>query len=255
MDRFFLFSICLAMSLPFYVQTEELDSQLLLSLKSAASHDQNRKIEFHQDRDAKKVFSNEREKGLAGFLEEQERWDLVRERGLAEHRKQKKTSSPQENSPEYREDVKIKKNESEKMETARLLVVKTREQIAMRASPTAGADELDELNLVPQRPRFDFRKRGSNKWTKKTPGGDSNPGKANSGTGGFAAPPPAFDDYPIQNDYLPATNPIDGFEEIPPPPPPPIDFEGAAAGIYNGNIDAGFGEAPPQPPPPPYNFN
>ena len=242
-------------TVPFSVHSAEVDSQLLQSLKSAASHDQDRNQQFHPDRDAKKVFSNEREKGLAGFLEEQERWDLLRERGLAEHRKQKKTTLIQEDSPESREDLKVKNIEAQKLETARLLVVKTRDQIALKASPTAEADELEELNLVPRRPRFDFRKRGSNKWIKKTPG-ETAAGKGNSNSGGFAAPPPAFDDYPIQNDYLPATNSIDGFEEIPPPPPPPIDFEGAAAGIYNGNIDAGFGEAPPPPPPPPpYNFN
>ena len=247
-------AIFMFLFLPFSVQAEDLDSQLLQSLKSAASHDQNRKLQFHQDRDGKKIFSTEREKGLAGFLEEQERWDLVRERGLAEHRKQKKTSSPQEGGPEYRDDVHLKKIESQKMDEARLLVVKTREQIAMKASPTAAADEMEELGLVPVRPRFDYRKRASNKWVKKVPG-ETAPGKSSPGAGGFSPPPPAFDDYPIQNDYLPANNPIDGFEEIP-PPPPPIDFEGAAAGIYNGNIDTGFGEVPPPPPPPPpYNFN
>ena len=111
--------------------------------------------------------------------------------------------------------------------------------------------EMDELDLLQKRPRFELRYRGKNHWVKKGSGSTGNEkGASGSGGGGYSPPPPAFDDYPIQPDYIPA--PIDGFEDIPPPPPPPLNYDGSANGFpYNGNIDSGFGDPPPPPPPPP----
>lgn len=232
-------------------QEAKVDAQLMDSLKTEANHDQTRRDQFQDDKNAKKVFSNEREKGLGAFLEEQEKWDLIRERGLGEHRKQKQAKSPQEGGPEYIEDQKAKNIESQKMEQARKVTVQTREQIVSKRSSHFNHDELEELNLLEDRPRYAIRKRGQNKWVKNGAPG-SKPAGSTGGTG-YGAPPPAFDDYPIQNDYVPAPAPIEGFEEIP-PPPPPVNYDGSGGAIngfpYNGNIDSGFGEPPPPPPPP-----
>lgn len=232
-------------------QVSDADKRLLKSLKSEASYDQKRREHFNEDRLAKKIFSHEREKGLASFLEDQEKWDLIREKGLAEYRKQKQTRSPVEGGPEYLEDQKRKNIENKKMERARELTVSIRDQILSKENPNSRTEEeMEELGLLQNRPRFDLRKRGKNHWIKKGTMGE-NLNKSTSDSSGFSPPPPAFDDYPIQPDYIPA--PIEGFEEIPPPPPPPINFDGGGMNgfPYNGNIDSGFGEPPPPPPPPP----
>ena len=228
---------------PFGVQAAEVDRQLLQSLNSEAGHDQARKKEFKADRKARKAFDNEREKELALFLEQQEKWEMTRERGLAEYRSRQQDKSPTDDGPEYKEDQKIKRQEYLKKEQARLSVVQTRQKITARQSPLDALQELEELNIDQTRPRFDLRKRGKNKWVGKD--GKSNSGSSgSSGSSGFAPPPAAFDDFP-QPEYMPA--PMDNFEDIPPPPPPPINFDGS---MGFGGVDSGFGDIPPPPPPP-----
>ncbi len=242
-----LFILVLA-TLPWrnYTHAADVDVEVLQSLKTQANYDQNRRKQFNSDRAAKKIFSSEREKGLGSFLEEQEKWDLQREKGLREQRKLKRTKNLDEDSPEYRADLKQKENEKNKMETARRLMVRTRDQVIVAKPSTLDAEEMEELGLLQNRPRFDLRKRGKNKWVK----GQSASGAGKPSSGGSTAPPQAFDDFPVQPDYMPAPAPIDGFEEIP-PPPPPVNYDGVPNGVngYPYNIDSGFGDAPPPPSP------
>lgn len=218
------------------------DEQLLKSLNSDAGHDQFRSSQFRKDRDAKKIYDNEREKELALFLEQQEKWELVRERGLTEYRNRKQDKSPTDDGPEYKEDLKLKLADEKKKEAARITVVQTRNRVNAKNSSGSSQQELEELNLEQNRPRFDRRKRGKNKWVKGTPAANSSAGSG----GGFAPPPAAFDDFPSQPDFMPMPA-VDGFEEIPPPPPPPVNFDGSLG--YGSGFDPGFGDLPPPPPP------
>lgn len=227
-------------------ETAKIDNELLQTLNSEAANEQARRSQFYPDRDGKKIFDSEREKGLGLFLEEQEKWDLIREKGLAEHRRQKKIESPVEGGPEFLADQKEKKAEAAALDKARIITLETRAHFHTKAKQQ-GEDkqELDELGLAQNRPRYEFRKRGKNKWVK----GEGKP----SGTTGGA--PPVFDDFPPQPDYVPAPQPVEGFEDI---PPPPMNYDSAnGAPPYGGNIDSGFGDVPPPPPPPPpqdYDF-
>ncbi len=225
------------------LRAAEIDRQMLQTLNSEAGHDQARKKEFKAERKARKAFDNEREKELALFLEQQEKWEITRERGLSEYRSRKKDKSPTDDGPEFKQDQKIKQQEELKSEQARRLVVQTRQKIVGRQSPSDIAQELEELNIDQKRPRFDLRKRGKNKWVGSS--GKANSGSSgSSGSSGFAPPPAAFDDFP-QPEYMPA--PMDNFEDIPPPPPPPMNFDGS---MGFGGVDSGFGDIPPPPPPP-----
>ncbi len=241
----FVCLILLAGNLPLLpLSAAEVDQQLLQSLTSDAGHDQARRRQFKPDRDAKKIYDNEREKELALFLEQQEKWELVRERGLTEYRNRKQDKAPADDGPEFKADLQEKIKDQKKMEVARRTVVQTRQKVNLQASPTAVGDELEELNLNQKRPRFDTRKRRKNKWVKGSSGGSAS-GSGSSGGGGFAPPPAAFDDFPNQPDFMPAPA-MDGFEEIP-PPPPPVNFDGSQG--FGGGIDSGFGDLPPPPPP------
>lgn len=238
------------MILPVYGQTGNVDEVLLKALNSEANHESQRRGEFRPDRDKKKVFDNEREKGLALFLEQQEKWDLIREKGLADHRKQKKIESPVEGGPEFLADQKVKKAQEQALDKARILTLQTRERIRVKTEKSNNVDEMEELGIALNRPRFDLRKRGKNKWVK----GNGKPAAGSSGFGGSSAPPPVFDDFPPQPDYMPAPQPMDGFEEI--PPPPPMNYDGMSnASPYGGSIDSGFGDIPPPPPPPPMDYD
>lgn len=252
--KLFILLLCSAVlfsGLPGYGQTsQQVDNELLEKLNSEANHDSNRRKEFRTDKNGKKIFDDEREKGLALFLEQQEKWDLTREKGLAEHRRQKKTASPEEGGPEYIEDQKAKQKQADQLEKARILTLQTRERIRTKLEKQGSTvDETEELGLAQNRPRYDLRKRGRNKWVKN----GARPGSGSSGSGGsggYSAPPPVFDDFAPQPDYAPAPVPAEGFEDIPPPPPMNFDSNGQATPFGSG-IDSGFGDVPPPPPPPP----
>ncbi|MFZ3229151.1 MAG: hypothetical protein WA160_03015 [Pseudobdellovibrio sp.] len=218
----------------------------MATLNSEAEFNSNRKSEFKADRDSKKVFDSEREKGLALFLEEQEKWDLIREKGLVEQRKQKKIQSPVEGGPEDIADQQTKKLQKDAYEKARLITASTRQRIQLKKSKLGEVSESEELKITLNRPRFDLRKRGLNKWVKsKAQVKSGTPGSSSSG----------FDDFPSQPDYMPAPQPVDNFEDIPPPPPFNYENSGSNANPYGGGIDSGFGDVPPPPPPPPMDLD
>lgn len=248
--RFGLFFIFVFSLGAFHIAlAEEIDKELVTSLKIEANHNLNRLKSLKEEKDNLKIYNNEREKGLGSFLEEQEKWDLQRDRGLAEYRKQKKQISPQENGPEHMADIEAKKKYEQQIEKSRQVRVHTRNQIVSENKELIGRLENVEFGLNATRPRYDLRRRGQNKWVK----GNSPSNKTTSSPA--YTPPPAptnFDDFPPPApDYQAMPQPMDNFEEIPPPPPPVYESYGAPPGTF----ESGYGDIPPPPPPPPVDYD
>lgn len=228
----------------------EYDEEAAESLKIEANHDLNRLKSFKSEINNNRIFDNEREKALGEFLEEQEKWDLLRERGLRDYRKQKKEyASPTENSPEYREYLKEVARIQESYERSRTTLVKTRDKIARSKSTEIAKLETDELQLYSLRPRYELRKRGRNKWVAS--GG--RPSSGSSSSGGYVPPPPPIsNDYPPSSDFPAAPAPYEGFEEL---PPPPVYDSNMNSGVpYDPSFGGDMSIPPPPPPPPDYDF-
>lgn len=230
--------------------SQQVDEELLNSLKIQANHNLNRLKSFSEEKKNNKVYDNEREKSLGLYLEEQEKWDLQREKGILVYLKGKKTSTPQEGGPDDLLDQAEKLKLIEKAEQSREVQVRTRNQILLEHPGVVAQLEDEELGLKETRPRYDLRKRGHNKWIKGNATGGSRPlgsgytPSSNDTDGGFPPPP---------QDYIPPPPPPPAdYEEIPPPPPPPTYDYGSGGGMP---YDPGYGDIPPPPPPPPdYDF-
>lgn len=237
-----------------------LDQELFESLKKEAHHNLNRLKSLKQEKQNIKIFDDEREKGLALFFEEQEKFDAQRERGLKEFRKERNSHPSKEGSPAHQDFINTQKQAEVKKEESRKVHIATRNQV-MNESPGLIAElESSEMNLLSLRPRYDQRQRGRNKWLKNqnksngSGGGTSGSAPFNNdfnSTGGFPAP---------SMDYTPPPPPppADFYEEMPPPPPPAYD--GGMGGFGNGFDQGGFnGEAmpsyPPQPQAPPQDWD
>lgn len=248
---FFIFFLCF--NCVYAQDIAPIDEDVADSLKIEANHDINRLKSFKSEINNNKIYDNEREKALGEFLEDQEKWDLLRERGLRDYRKQKREYlTPTESSPEYREYLKQAAKIQQDYEKSRVALVRTRDRILSSRSAQIVQLEADELQLYSLRPRYELMKRSRNKWVASS----SKSGLGvSSGSGGYVPPPP-----PISNDYPPpstsdfpaAPAPYEGFEELPPPP------------VYDSNINNGvpydptfsgdMSIPPPPPPPPDYDF-
>lgn len=221
--------------------TFAIEEETAEQLRGELRYDVTRRKAYKNQDQGDKAFDREREKGLALFLEEQEKWDLARERGIREYKKNKVLNRElDENSPEYKEDMKLKMEAVKELETARKKHVTTKKQILAEFDGQVQTTEEQELAIFESRPRYDLRKRARNKWVKS---GDRKTISSGSSAGG-APPPPVYDDFPPPTDYAPP-QPMDSFEEIP-PPPPAMPYDGSS-----GGYDTGFGDTPMPPPPPP----
>lgn len=222
------------------------DQLLADRLKEELQHEANRRKAFIQFQDEKKKTEKEQNKGLALWLEEQEQWDLSREKSVFEYKKTKRVT-PQEFSKEYYDDLAQKERDQRVIEEGRKQHIQIKKNIIAQYQPTDVVSEEDELAIYNQRPRYDLRKRGRNKWTKSGAGIGGAAGGSSSGgynSGGFQGGGDSFDfPPPPPTDFN--NIPQDNFDDFP-PPPPPADF-GNAPGMY----DSGFGDAPIPPPPPP----
>ncbi len=232
--------------------TQEVDNDLLSSLKIQANHNLNRLKSLHEEKKNNKVFDNEREKSLGLYLEEQEKWDSSREKGLAEYRRQKKTLSPSDDGPEYKEEQIRRKKNLDVAEKNREVQVRTRNQVLNQNPGVVTRLEDEELGLLETRPRYELRLRGKNKWIKN---GAATGGRAAvGGQGGYTPPNDGDSGFPPPPiDYTPAPPPMDSYEEMPPPPPPPGYDYGASGSAMP--YDAGYGDIPPPPPPPPVDYD
>lgn len=230
------------------------DQELADRLKEDLQHESNRRKAFKEFEDEKKRVEKEQNKGLSLWLEEQEQWDSAREKAVNEHKKTRKPQLPgiidsqgvaQDVSKEYYDDVEVKQRAQRVVEEGRKQHIAIKKSIIAQYSPQDVISEEEELGIFNQRPRYDLRKRGRNKWMQK--GGSSlGGGSSGSSGGGYMPPPPDTFDFPPPPPGDFNTMPQDSFEDFPPPPPPPGDF-GNAPGMY----DSGFGDAPIPPPPPP----
>ncbi|MEK6628446.1 MAG: hypothetical protein AABY53_07455 [Bdellovibrionota bacterium] len=225
----------------------DIDESLVDSLKIEASHNVNRLKSYRQEANNNKIFEYEREKGLGDFLEDQERWDLVREHGLRMYRKQKKIGSPVEGSPDHKEYLKEKRLTNGKYEQSLKVHVNTRDKVRRQQTRDLSRLETEELQLNITRPRYEPTRRYKNKWV----GISSRPGGGISSSGSnFQNNFPQVDNYVEPSPgFTTAPAPYEGFDEVPPPP------------IYDGSsgipYDPAFGDnisIPPPPPPPDYDF-
>lgn len=261
---FFLF-IALAVS----AGGAELDDDLVEKLKIEANHNLNRLRSYKDEVKNNQIHDSEREKALAEFLEEQERWELLRERGLTDYLKQKKVEALTENSPEFRAYQKELELQEKEYEKSRQRHLRTMRAINNSHQQELQKLESQELQLYSDRPRFDLRKRLNNKWAKTS--SSTRPGQST----GFVPPTP-----PVENEINP------GFQDVPQLPintdlPPMVDFPSAPQPyevydegqippqVYDGNVnnpqpyDPSFGGVdysnpglipPPPPPPPEFDF-
>jgi hypothetical protein len=228
-------------SRPSNPQSVSEDKDLAEKLRTDLEFGTNRRNAYQQHRDEDKIFDQERDKGLALFLEEEERWNRLREKESREYA-QNRAKPMDEFGPEYKQDQKEKENYEKQRELDRKRHVRTKSKIFLEFEDKIPQSEEKELGIAEQRPRYELRKRGRNKWL--------NAGKVIGGPGGSSGSP--FDAPPIPQpspgDFV--APPMDNsFEDIPPPPPPiPYDnFDNSNA----GGFDSGFGDVPPPPPPPP----
>lgn len=225
------------------------DEELATSLKNELKFDADRRNNFRKHQSDKKVYDRERDKGLALQLEEQERWDILREQGAKEQRKLRaQAKNMDEEGPEYKQDLKQKKAYETQMEASRKRHIQTKKTLSDEFLKNVKNSEEVELDLASDRPRFDRRKRHVNKWAKSGASGSS--GYSDPGGSGPAAPAFDYPPVPTTQDYMP----VDNFDEIP-PPPPLNSFEGGGnPGGYQDpyyNEGGEYGAPPGYPPPPP----
>ncbi len=223
------------------------DQELADRLKEELQHETNRRKAYTEFQDEKKKTEKEQNKGLALWIEEQEQWDSTREKSVFEYKKNKRPT-PQEFSKEYYADLAEKERGQRVVEEGRKQHIQIKKNIIAQYQPKDVVSEEEELAIFNQRPRYDLRKRGRNKWTKSGAGIGGGQSGASSGgynSGGFQGGGDSFDfPPPPPADF--GNVPQDNFDDFPPPPPPTSDF-GNAPGMY----DSGFGDAPIPPPPPP----
>lgn len=237
------------------IYASDYDDETVDTLKIEANHNIERLMSFKYEAANNKIFENEREKGLGDFLEDQEKWDLIRERGLREYLRLKYRESAEGKSEAYKRDLKEKTELLKEYENSRKKHVKARDKVRSQQTRTLSELEADELKIYSDRPRFDSARRGKGKWTagafsKHSSGSAS--GSAGIG-GGFQPPAPANDFPPPQPpDFPPAPAPYEGFEDI---PPPPIYDNTMNTGIpYDPSFGGGLSIPPPPPPPPDFDF-
>lgn len=234
-----------------FIYASDYDKALVDTLKIEANHNIERLKSYKKEKLNNRIFENEREKGLGEFLEEQEKWDLIRERGRQEYRKQKLSETQEINRKEYERDLKEKLEERQQYEYSRRVYVKTRDKVRSQQNQTVSQLESEELEFYMNRPRYEFNKRHKNKWI-AAGGSKPSTGSGSSGyQGGITSP--AVSDYPQnQTEFPPAPAPAyEGFEEVPPPP------------LYDSNMNSNIPYDPsfggdvsiPPPPPPPLDYD
>ena len=234
----------------------DLDENLAESLKIEAAHNLIRLKSFKDEVKGNKIFDEEREKALSEFLEEQEKWDLYRDRGLREYRAEKrKDSAPRVGSVEYNAYLEEKESEEARYERSRKIHVETKNKFSSKNSlETISRLESEELGLYAERPRYDLRRRALNKWVNsgsKTGGSGFTGSSAN-----YQPPPPPPVDFSPAPEFPAAPAPYEGFDESAQAPLPPPVFDSNNGGMSDGfmNPNGDLSIPPPPPPPPDFDF-
>lgn len=229
------------------------------------SWDEDRLECFAEHQQAGKVLDREREKGRALYDEEVERRNRARMKALAEHKKQIKEMSPQENGPEDLADRAAKKKVVEKKEKIRKdYIVMKAKMLAQKKSNVRIVSEAEELDLLNDRARYDTKRRvlyGAKNHLKGNLAGLSGGRGSSSGSdnNGFTPSSRPIDDGNMGGNYFPPPAPV-GMEpddgnagDFAPPPVMPTFDEGNPPGEFPPPPPApDFGEFPAPPPMSPF---
>lgn len=233
------------------------ESETMDRLKQDLQHETDRRKAYLEFVQQQKKRDKEREQGLSYYLEEEEKWALEKAKDLINYKKTKRRDRNfDENTPEFKQDLMLKQNQTKKLEVSRQNYKKAKDAVLAQFRNKDLISEETELNIYNNRPRFEQSKRFSTKWLKKGAQAQGSGYGASSGSSSGYVPPPNMG-APQPNDFdftppPPTTDynngiPQDGFDDFPPPPQPPA-FD---PGNSNGTFDSGFGNAPLPPPPPP----
>jgi hypothetical protein len=217
-----------------------------------ASWDEDRLTGFRGHVKAQDIHDRERAKGQTAYNEELEQWERQRIAAIAEHKRQRKATSPLEGGPEDRADRAEKREYAVDAEKERLQYVRIKTKMSAQRRRNVAVTPEEELGLKTDRPRYDVTKRvlygASGKYRPSTGGssGGTNPNYSGPTPGGNLPPPPTFDDFGGGDGYIPPPV-IPEYDDMPPVPPPPSGFE-----------EGDFPPPPPDfndfPPPPPDGF-
>jgi hypothetical protein len=235
----------------FQIFANEFDLELADTLKIEANHNVLRLRSFDEELAFNKIFDQERENGLSEYLEEQERWDLIRERGLREFRAQKRQVTPQEGSFEHNQYLEELESQIARYEKSRKAHIATKNKFVYPSLKNELSRlELEELGINSKRPRFDVKLRSQNKWVNV---GKSSGFSSGGSSSGFqpTAPPPI--DYSPAPEFPPAPAPYEGGEDLVPIPPPIYDSNGGEITDFGGSSSE-LMIPPPPPPPPDFDF-
>lgn len=223
------------------------DHELAVKLKSDLEFDVQRRNAFIKHSQNKNIYESEREKGLSLYLEEQEKWDVNREKGMKQQRSDRlRNHEVDEQSPEYARDQKEKQKYELDQENARKKHVETKKEVTQYFDNKVTVSESEELDIYNDRPRFELRSRGQNKWAKKGSGsGSGSPawgGGSGSSSGGGESSGTAPFDYPVSGggDYVPTDN----YDDLP-PPPPLVPYDSYGNGQNGGVPPPYYGEGNP----------
>lgn len=217
---------------------------------------------FAQHQKDNAQLDKERLAAEVAHLEELQKWELEREKGVAAYRKEAKVQSPAIGGPEFRLDQQEKEEFRLSYEKSQKEHAKNKKTFNRESRKDLVSVE-EELGLLSERPRYDYDKRCSlgfaGKFCGKSSASSGRSGGAGGGSSGtYFPPPPTFDDFGGDSGYIPPPNFGDGEGDSgfpPPPPPPPVfdgmgnssdDFGGGSFGTPNPEND--FGAEPPLPP-------
>lgn len=225
---------------------------LTLSAAASAHPELDRLRGFAEHQEEVRRYDLSREKGEVAYYEELEKWERERIAAAQEYQKRKVSQSPKEGGPEWLKDREEKKAFEMELEKARKAHVAAKDSFDRRNYKNLPS-ESEELGLISERPRYDYRRRASFGATPRfgseaSGGGSSSRGSFGGSSGGGSSfpPPPRFDDFGDgDTGFVPAPNlgeyDSGGDFPPPPPPPPPPPFSDT-------------GEFPDLPPPPPADF-
>jgi hypothetical protein len=203
------------------------------SLVLAQSREEVRLDGFAQHQKNLTQFEKARSQGEKAYLEEQEQWELSRQRTMEEYKKKKAAQIMTDDGPEFQADEVTKKKWDSNREVERQKYAAKRHEEVLDRKAKGLPSEEEELGIAEERPRYDYRKRasfGASKTGKSSSSAGSSPthsggDKPWTGGGGSNFPtPPPFDDFGGEG-YVPAQNAPEDFGDIPPPPPPPPVFD------------------------------
>lgn len=179
------------------------------------------------------IYDGEREKGYAVYLEQLEKEAYDRKKALEDYRKSRKQEKSLEETSYYLEYRKEVLKDQKEYEESLSQYLKEKKKWTSSRFKRPFSEEY-ELDILSDRPRYDYKKRalyGAKPKFKQAP--------SSSNSGGSYVPPPP--DFGGDGGFIPPPPPpFEPFDEIP-PPPMPLD-----GGDFNND-----GFIPPPPPPPP----